>query len=74
LIELHAAAAEGGAVFATEDVFDRVTDAPLQLAQERQGIFDFGFLIFDFPEEAAAGSASVRARDDCLVPAKRGFW
>ena len=34
LIELHAAAAEGGAVFAAEDVFDRVTDAPLQLAQQ----------------------------------------
>jgi hypothetical protein len=41
LVELHAAAAEGGAVFAAEDVFDRVTDAPLQLAQERQGILDF---------------------------------
>ena len=37
------------------------------------GIFDFGFLIFDFPEEAAAGSASVRARADCLVPAEEGF-
>jgi hypothetical protein len=37
LIKLHAAAAEGGAVFATEDVFHRMTHAPLELAEEGEG-------------------------------------
>ena len=33
LVELHAATAESGAVFAAEDVFDGVADAPFELAQ-----------------------------------------
>ena len=36
LVELHAAAAKGRAVFAAEDVFHGVADAPFELAQEGQ--------------------------------------
>jgi hypothetical protein len=34
LVELHAAAAEGGAIFAAEDIFHGVAHAPFELAEE----------------------------------------
>jgi hypothetical protein len=35
LVELHAAAAKGGAIFAAEHGLDRMAHAPLKAAQER---------------------------------------
>jgi hypothetical protein len=42
LVEFHAAAAEGGAVFAAEGGFDGVAHAPFEFAQEGQGVGDAG--------------------------------
>jgi hypothetical protein len=37
LVEFHAAAAEGGAVFAGEGGFDGMAEAPFEFAEEREG-------------------------------------
>ena len=37
LVELHAASAEGGAIFTAQHIFDRVAHAPFELTQQREG-------------------------------------
>ena len=62
LVELHAAAAEGGAVFAAEDVFDGVADAPFELAQKGQRIADFRWLMCEGRRHAGRGARRKVAR------------